>query len=818
MARKQSQEDTRELGKDTKKAKRGRGIACFSKKIPEHRRHIYFDRNNKPYGDLLSRVRSWYGMMVQHIFPVHIQMEDQEDEYFDRLWLETKKYWKITTDEPREYMRSWAIRLGTNFRSRLVRDYVKEGLNACDTYPFINGDHWDEFVEIKTSKKFLERSKKAKASAAMNKHVPHTGRGGWDLIEKKKHIILPQLESVYKEIRSIQNSRSKLYLAGRAKYNIETQLYELEDDAYLEARNLEQEMMADGSYYKNKSDPLVQVLGPEHPGRARTVSGFIGHTRVHGGLYKNVSQDSIPLVDTRPTFCGSSYGSNGRVHYPPIMSHTECELLMNMADRLETVAYGMAWPSMSTMIDSSPISEGCVKVEVDDIVDKHKKSEVYSVTKTSEIKLVEDLVLRYVQWPRYAIKLKNEGRQSMSPNAPIVNSRRGSQSHRGASPLVADSIIHDDDTRMTPAYHPCLQMIGEDDHQLPSQLQIEDQDLFKDGFVNMLQQQTVTNAPIQVSEPVRVPEPVPETVPEPVPAPKPVSVPKPKKVRKSKLVPKPVSVPVPKPVLATVPKPKLEPHIKLITGSQGETWEDPKLNSIKQNLRNKTGLIRDVVDKLDKLFKHRTHIRTSSPQGMYPISVQYLIPYSELLNLFLRRWLDISVIHSFSMYFFLSPNSRCAFFDPYKICGAKCESDPDDVIKHIKEVYEHHEDKRYFLAPYHDNDHWKLLIFEPTTSSVFIVDSIKKGKSEESYLISKLIPSGFERTFTWTVINCYQQPGSWECGYMLIKHMWEFVETIQHDFINRKWNTQEKTSGEEIESMVVDLMERWIKEVFGIRT
>lgn len=52
-------------------------------------------------------------------------------------------------------MRSWAIRLGTNFRSRLVRDYVKEGLNACDTYPFINGDHWDEFVEIKTSKKFL---------------------------------------------------------------------------------------------------------------------------------------------------------------------------------------------------------------------------------------------------------------------------------------------------------------------------------------------------------------------------------------------------------------------------------------------------------------------------------------------------------------------------------------------------------------------------------------------------------------------------------------------------------------------------------------
>ncbi|KAM0065347.1 putative Ulp1 protease family catalytic domain, GAF-like domain superfamily [Helianthus debilis subsp. tardiflorus] len=370
-------------------------------------------------------------------------------------------------------------------------------------------------------------------------------------------------------------------------------------------------------------------------------------------------------------------------------------------------------------------------------------------------------------------------------------------------------------TTMTSAYHPCLQMIDEDDHQLPSPL-MEDQDLFTGGFVNMLvsmeQQQTTTNAPIQVSEPVRLPEPVPAPAPKHVP----ILKPKPKKVRKSKLVPKRVSVPVPKPVLATVPK--LEPHIKLITSSDGETWEDPNLNSIKENLRNKTGLIRDIVDKLEKLFKHRTHIRTSSPQGMYPIPVQYLIPYSEFLSLFLRRWLDISVIHSFSMYFFLSPNSRCAFFDPYKITGAKCESAPEDVIKHIKEVYEYHEDKRYFLAPYHDNDHWKLLIFEPTTSSAFIVDSIKKGKSEESYLISELIPSGFEKNFTWTVINCYQQPGSWECGYMLIKHMWEFVETIQHDFINRKWNTQEKTSGEEIEFMVVDLMERWIKEVFGVRT
>lgn len=34
-------------------------------------------------------------------------------------------------------------------------------------------------------------------------------------------------------------------------------------------------------------------------------------------------------------------------------------------------------------------------------------------------------------------------------------------------------------------------------------------------------------------------------------------------------------------------------------------------------------------------------------------------------------------------------------------------------------------------------------------------------------------------------MQCNQQKGEWECGFMVIKHMYEFVETIQHD-INKK--------------------------------
>ncbi|KAI3794819.1 hypothetical protein L1987_37458 [Smallanthus sonchifolius] len=131
---------------------------------------------------------------------------------------------------------------------------------------------------------------------------------------------------------------------------------------------------------------------------------------------------------------------------------------------------------------------------------------------------------------------------------------------------------------------------------------------------------------------------------------------------------------------------------------------------------------------------------------MYPKPVANPIPYSELLRLFSRDWLDVSVMHSFAMYFFLSPKSKWAFLDPNRI----------------------------------------------------------------------KVASGFEREFIWIMANCNQQQKGWECGFMVIKHMREFVETIQHDFIKTLWNANEITSHEELEIMIVELMKYWIKKVFDV--
>ncbi|MFS7988647.1 hypothetical protein Hanom_Chr11g01037361 [Helianthus anomalus] len=35
------------------------------------------------------------------------------------------------------------------------------------------------------------------------------------------------------------------------------------------------------------------------------------------------------------------------------------------------------------------------------------------------------------------------------------------------------------------------------------------------------------------------------------------------------------------------------------------------------------------------------------------------------------------------------------------------------------------------------------------------------------------------------MVNCKQQKNGWECGFMVIKNMYEFVNTIQHDFPNK---------------------------------
>ena len=73
---------------DIPKRGRGkRGIALFKKKREPEEYRVEFDENNIP---LSKEFRSWFGMLVQHRIPIHIDMCNVEKEVFKNLWLETK--------------------------------------------------------------------------------------------------------------------------------------------------------------------------------------------------------------------------------------------------------------------------------------------------------------------------------------------------------------------------------------------------------------------------------------------------------------------------------------------------------------------------------------------------------------------------------------------------------------------------------------------------------------------------------------------------------------------------------------------------------
>nr|KAJ0198358.1 hypothetical protein LSAT_V11C700370730 [Lactuca sativa] len=204
----------------------------------------------------------------------------------------------------------------------------------------------------------------------------------------------------------------------------------IEDFKILELE--EKNMIADKSYYQNEEDPLVRLLGPEHGERSQTISSIIGPTKVSGRLFKNVkkSRNSIPRVDTSPPFCQSNGVSGGRlVEYPPIEVMTTCDFLLKVADTELKVASGMAWPTSEMVIHSKPVNEGCVKVQVDEIIEIYEVLPVHVVTRTDEVEFVKHLLHTIIQWLRNALKLVNKTPSKSNSGTRMGSSRSSPQIH-----------------------------------------------------------------------------------------------------------------------------------------------------------------------------------------------------------------------------------------------------------------------------------------------------------------------------------------------------------------------------------------------------
>ncbi|CAH1453386.1 unnamed protein product [Lactuca virosa] len=129
--------------------------------------------------------------------------------------------------------------------------------------------------------------------------------------------------------------------------------------------------------------------------------------KAKGNSAKKKSQNRVGR-GTRRDFWGPSTGGSQTVSniIGPTKVMTTCHLLLKVADTELKVAYGMAWPTSETVIHSKPVNEGCVKVQVDEIIEIYENLLVHVVTRTDEVEFVKHLLHTIVQWPRYALKFE----------------------------------------------------------------------------------------------------------------------------------------------------------------------------------------------------------------------------------------------------------------------------------------------------------------------------------------------------------------------------------------------------------------------------
>ncbi|MFS7917055.1 putative Ulp1 protease family catalytic domain, papain-like cysteine peptidase superfamily [Helianthus anomalus] len=199
-----------------------------------------------------------------------------------------------------------------------------------------------------------------------------------------------------------------------------------------------------------------------------------------------------------------------------------------------------------------------------------------------------------------------------------------------------------------------------------------------------------------------------------------------------------------------------------------------KIKSALNAIKERPTWVQDIVSELEKhvgdYHLNPVPIEFSIPDGMYPYILKDFIEIEALLQVFTNGWVDITIIHWFA-------------------AGEMCQHNPEEVKGHILGLYELHMDKRYFLAPYLANDHWSLFIISPARKEVFILDSLKGNKDKNNYLLSEVIEDVFKGTkFTWSMVECKQQKGGWECGFMVLGYMMEFVYTYQENFLTKVSN------------------------------
>ncbi|XP_019159733.1 PREDICTED: uncharacterized protein LOC109156354 [Ipomoea nil] len=192
----------------------------------------------------------------------------------------------------------------------------------------------------------------------------------------------------------------------------------------------------------------------------------------------------------------------------------------------------------------------------------------------------------------------------------------------------------------------------------------------------------------------------------------------------------------------------------------------------------------------------------------------------DIKDLFTMDWLDVSIIQVFIVY----AHQLCKDFEvnsigfmcPTQFAKGNFDLNEDDVTAYIGNTMVTMKDKTFILAPYHQANHWLLLVLHASSRIVYVLDPLNcRRKIEVKQAVNMAFrTSAIQRgqrimgNANWKYVKCPQQPDSDECGYCIMRFIYDICTKFHNytslDEAYQDTNAYSKDEIDEIRRLWID--------------
>ncbi|XP_057246746.1 uncharacterized protein LOC130589492 [Beta vulgaris subsp. vulgaris] len=132
-------------------------------------------------------------------------------------------------------------------------------------------------------------------------------------------------------------------------------------------------------------------------------------------------------------------------------------------------------------------------------------------------------------------------------------------------------------------------------------------------------------------------------------------------------------------------------------------------------------------------------------------------------------------------------DSNIGFMCPSMISETMLRHEPDAAINYMQRTLRTNRNMKFIMLPYIESQHWILLVLSLHKKTVYVFDSLRR--SDRSLAIKEplhtaytsfLLLEGMKKAtkLSWISMKCAQQTGGDECGYFVMKNMFQIVRYL----------------------------------------